>query len=117
MTKVYPNLELLEYMFRQRIPPYEKPLNDVEIYMFPQSWSNAGGGMSEAGYMYGQAITTQFTTVLVSRDGGIAMVCFDDMPGYMVSPLTGGFWHDLERMHMAGYRDRHKYEKADGADK
>lgn len=109
-TKTYPNLELLEYIFRQKIPPYDKQLRDVDIYVFPQKWPNTGGGTAEAGYLYGQAFTTQYTTVLVSEPCDIAMICFDDMPAYMVTPLTPPFWEDLARMNMKGLARRHTYD-------
>ena len=80
MAATYPDLQLLEHIFDQYVventSPDETYIPDVEAYVFPQTWPNTGGGLAQRGYMYGQAFTTEYTTVFINRRKQLGMVAF-----------------------------------------
>ena len=107
MLTQYPNIQLLEYIFRQQINGTVSSVNwdhyDVDAYVFPQTWPNTGGGFSEPGYCYGDAMTKQYTTVLISHKYDVAMVSFGDKPAYIVTEASKKprFQYDLKNCSMA----------------
>ncbi len=109
MTGHFPNIELIEYIFQQqvlsRLDAGERYIPDVDAYVFPQTWPNTGGGLAEPGYVYGQAITKQYTTVIVSHNHNMAMVAFGNKPAYIVDDLNEKFMSDLRTQNMAGKYD------------
>lgn len=104
-------------------------IDRIEVYMFPQTWPNTGCGFAEPGYCYGQAFTSEYTTVLIYRiykkcadpDGYnrmiatvIACVCFGDKIAYTLDDPNDSFWGDLFSFNMAGIVDCDKYRKDPG---
>ena len=114
MTERYPNIELLDYIFQvevlKRHAADKRYIPDTEAYVFPQVWPNTGGGFCEPGFMYGQALTTQYTTVLINKNDGVAMVSFGNKPAYFVDELTEKFMSDLRMHSMARKYDAHIYD-------
>lgn len=107
MSKDYPNIQLLEYIFTNFLlragaqQPY-----DMEVYVFPQVWPTTAGGFAEPGTVAGQAFTRQYTTVLFCGD--FAMVSFGDRPAYMVSKPTKAFMEDFKAMNMKSKAESEK---------
>lgn len=68
--------------------------------MFPQSWPNTGGGFAEPIMMYGQAFTTEITTVMKLRtydtDEVYYAVFFGNKPAYIVNDADERFLTDLK---------------------
>jgi len=113
----YPDLEWLVRVFnKHRIECHEEGapyLDDTSVDVFPQWFPNTGGGFAESGYMYGQAMTKQHTTIIYSDSDGVAMVCFDNQPAYFVDGIFDVFYEDMEKRSMCRLLDVHRY-KADG---
>lgn len=114
MGASFPNIELLDYIFQQHIlnkaDPEKTYIPDVDAFVFPQVWPNTGGGFSEPGFVYGCAMTKQYTTVLVSHNQNMAMVCFGNKPAYIVDDLNEKFMSDLRTQNMASkYESKNLY--------
>ena len=109
----YPDLEWLTRVFRKhRIECHEEGapfLEDTSVYIFPQWWPNTGGGFAQSGYMYGQAMIKQHTTVILSDSDCVAMVCFDNQPAYFVDGIFGQFYEDLDNHHICGLSETWHY--------
>jgi len=107
-----PNIELLNYIFYQRIAEIKKQGYNFgqadQIYMFPQTWPNTGGGFAEPGYCYGQTMTSEYTTVLIDSEENMAMVCFGEKPAYIVS-LSQCFMDDVKAHRVKGKHEAKKY--------
>lgn len=112
---IYPNIEQMERVFNEELltgRSMDDPLiPDNEIYVFPQTWPNTGGGLAKPGYVYGQAFTTEYTTVIVNRSDSAAMVSFGNQPAYLVRPMTQRFLDDLNNKKMARWADRAVYDE------
>ena len=114
MTAEYPNLMLLDYMFQQhvlrRLDPGERYIPDIDASVFSQTWPNTGGGFAEPGYCYGDAMTKQYTTVLISHNYHLAMVFFGNRPAYVVTHIDNKpkFMEDLRNCSMARKYDAEK---------
>lgn len=72
--------------------PYE---NEVEVYSFPQSWSDTSLGFGGIG---GQAFTTAQTTAIIC--GRNACVYVAGRLAYAVSSYNLKFWEDLQNHNM-----------------
>lgn len=114
MSADYPNIELLDYIFQTEVlkhhDPKERYIPDTDAYVFPQVWPNTGGGFCEPGFVYGQALTKQYTTVLINRNSDVAMVAFGNKPAYFVDELTEKFMSDLRMHSMARKYDANIYD-------
>ena len=56
MKAEYPNLQLLEYIFRQSLRQVEETVTyEINAFVFPQTWPNTGGGLCIRSVFY-QAI-------------------------------------------------------------
>ena len=110
----YPNIGLLEYRFNEVLlsehNSSKRFIPDCDVFMFPQTWPNTGGGFARKGYFYGNAITRQYTTVLINRYENAAMVCFGDKPAYFVKPVPNTFYADLRDQSMAGVGNTNRYD-------
>lgn len=110
----YPNLGLLEYRFNEVLlsehDSSKRFIPDCDVFMFPQTWPNTGGGFARKGYFYGDAMTRQYTTVLINHHENVAMVCFGDRPAYFVKPVPSTFYDDLKKQSMAGVEDTSRYD-------
>lgn len=89
----------------------DRYIPDNEIYVFPQTWPNTGGGFSQPGYAYGDAFTKEYTTVIINRNDNAAMVSFGNKPAYSVCPIPQRFWDDLNKKRMARWYDRAVYDE------
>ena len=92
---IRPDLTLIMTKFHDQCCDADPHNSDTEVYVFPQSWPNTGGGLAEPGYCYGQAFTRQYTTVIISERHDVAQVYFDNTLGYTIHGLTDRFWIDL----------------------
>lgn len=101
----YPNLPLLEYIFNSSVEYDHKNTNDINAYVFPQTWPNTGGGFAEPGYCYGQAFTKEYTTVFIDMNANIAMVAFGNKPAYIIQNPNQTFVDDFNKKNM-----KSKYE-------
>ena len=114
--KNLPNIETLNHEFEtillKKRNATHRYIPDNETYVFPQTWPNTGGGFAEPGCMYGQAMTTEYTTVILNREDDAAVVFFGERPAYYVCPTPEEFWIDFDRRHMVGiaYKDRYRGE-------
>jgi hypothetical protein len=113
MMRTYPNFELLEYRFGEELlkthDPNTRYIPDNDCFVFPQTWPNTGGGFARKGFCYGQAMTTEYTTVIINRQDNAALVCFGNRPAYFVKPITDRFMHDLKNHNMAGVEKMNCY--------
>lgn len=100
----YPNLQLLEYIFRQAVVQLDiKPPHSIDAYVFPQDWPNTGGGFAEPGYVYGQAFTKEYTTVMFC--GSLAFVAFGNKPAYVINYPNEAFMNDFNAKNMKSKHD------------
>lgn len=110
----YPNIELLEYICEKVLlsehDTTKRFIPDFDVYVFPQTWPNTGGGMARRGFCYGDAMTKQYTTVLINHQDNAAFVCFGNMPAYMVKPIPSSFYADLMRHRMEGVEHTDSYD-------
>lgn len=114
MTAEYPNLQLLEYIFRQtvreRIELKEPYFPDIDAFVFPQVWPNTGGGFAEPGCCYGQAMTKEYTSVLFDMTNNFAMVSFGNKPAYAIHNPNQEFVDDFNKKNMKSkYNALHCY--------
>ena len=102
MTAEYPNIPLLDYIFREHIQKFLDQ-NDrvyvlnVDVYVFPQTWPNTGGGFAQPGCVYGQSFIKEYTTVLMDMDHNFAMVAFGNKPAYMIQNPNQEFVDDFNK--------------------
>ena len=118
MLREYPNIGLIEYIFQKELYERHDPdkvfIPDDDVYMFPQVWPNTGGGFAENGFCYGDAMTKEYTTVIVNRTDNAAIVAFGNKCAYFVKPITARFIDDLQHHRMAGWKEKHIYEVKEG---
>ena len=101
MTAEYPNLQLLEYIFRQSLRQVEETgTNEIDAFVFPQTWPNTGGGFAKPGYCYGQAFTKEYTTVFLDMNANVAMVAFGNRPAYVIQNPNQTFVDDFNKKNM-----------------
>lgn len=95
----YPNLELLDYIFRQSLRNIGyKGRIQVDVYVFPQTWGNTAGGFYKPGEAAGDAFTVQYTTVLICDH--FACVCFGNRPAYLLNNPNKKFFDDFQNRRM-----------------
>lgn len=84
--------------------------DDLEVYSFPQTWSDTSLGF---GGLAGQAFTTAQTTVVVCEELHAA-VYFGRQFAYVVDCRSNPtvFWDDVRHHRMVAVRDRAQYSKA-----
>ena len=111
--KEYPNIDFLVSIFnKRRLARHREgkwPQNNIGVYVFPQWWPNTGGGFSEPGYFYGDAMTQQHTTVIIDESDGLAMVSFDNTPAYLVEGLYDVFSNDVSTCRIRGVSQTKAY--------
>ena len=114
MPKPYPNIELLEYITTKFLlcnhDSSKRFIPDYDVYVFPQTWPNTGGGMARKGFFYGSAMTKEYTTVLINHNEDAAVVCFSNRPAYMVKPIPQAFFLDLANHDMQGVDHTERYD-------
>ena len=112
MAAAFPNLELMVYKFHGALAKLleKRPIeSNTEVNVFTQTWPNTGTAFASSGYMYGQAFTKEYTTVILNLDYDFAMVFFGNTLGYYVEHLTDAFMEDLRKQNMVGVHDVSKY--------
>ena len=104
MLAEYPNLELLDYIFKDCLKKVQvnRPY-DIDVHVFPQIWPNTAGGFSAPGIMSGQAFIKQYTTVMLC--GTFAIVFFGNQPAYMINNTNEEFKKDFDRRQMKSKYD------------
>ena len=110
----YPNIQLLDYIFRENIEKCFGPLNkfqDIDVYVFPQTWPNTGGGFAQPGVVYGQSFIKEYTTVLFDLSLNIAMVAFGNRPAYFIENPNQEFVDDFNRKLMKTKYEAQKHYK------
>ena len=114
MTAEYPNLQLLDYLFRtsmkQRLGD-EYKYKPVNAHVFPQVWPNTAGGFSAPGIISGQAFTKEYTTVMFCEDFNMAFVAFGNEPAYMIRFPNETFMKDFEAKNMKSQYQSEKFYK------
>lgn len=127
MKPIYPNLELIEYIFKQKLiaddtwkEKYEKLKEkqkyiflDFDIQVFPQIWGSTctafdvcSDGSPAIG---GCAITKAYTTVIHEHITDTYGIFIDNRPCYMVWDPTENFLKDLKKQKMKSLREAKKY--------
>ena len=96
----YPNLPLLEYIFNSTVKYDNKNPNNIDAYVFPQTWPNTGGGFAEPGCCYGQAFTKEYTTVFFDMNANVVMVAFGNRPAYVIQNPNQTFVDDFNKKNM-----------------
>lgn len=111
----YPNLQLLAYIFRNSLAlvgTEDIREETIDAHVFPQVWPNTGGGFAKPGYMYGQSMTKEYTTVLFYQD--FAMVCFGNRPAYLINHPNKTFMQDFALKNMkSAYHSEKAYKEED----
>ena len=122
--KEYPDFKMLENILMNNVLKSHPELKeDIDLYnfdieMFPQTWSSTAGGFEEPGMMSGQAMTTEYTSVIkltiIRKDRKSFVyygVFFGNKPAYMVEePIKGKFFKDLkEHTIKSKYEAKKKY--------
>ena len=122
----YPNLDLIEYKFRQRIHTlfpdiimgdYYYPV--VKANVFPQTWGSTALGFPGCG---GSAMTTAYTTVMNARflpklssatngEREFWGVYFGNEYAYMIEEPTEEFFEDLKNHNRASVMEAGRYHK------
>ena len=105
----HPDLSMIIYHFHNECCSGDQHNRDTELYVFPQTWPNTGGGLAEPGYCYGQAFIKEYTTVIYSSRRDVAQVWFNNSLGYTVNGLTDRFWDDLNNRDMKNKGHRKHY--------
>lgn len=121
----YPNLELIEYIFKQKAhEQFPDLLQGVRFPKFTadvflQTWPNTATGFDKPGTVSGQAFTEAYTTVMkmtwyvrnedgkyhINESDPIYAVFFGNRPAYVVFRPTEQFFKDLNRKNMASVMD------------
>lgn len=115
----YPNLELIECKFNNRIvsdfKDDIKSLGDYRfrhrVYVFPQLWGSTVTGFDIDGSCGGSAMTEEYTTVveksIIKLDGDFTQfkniyygVFFGNKPAYILKNPNERFLKDLSEMYM-----------------
>lgn len=115
----YPNLELIEYKFRDiMIKKFTEEIipklnaSEPKVWVFRQLWGSTALGFSGIG---GCAMTYAYTTVIELC--GVYGVYFGGHFAYVVDEPTEQFFEDLKNCEMKSCRDAkfyyNKYEKED----
>lgn len=123
MKAEYPNLELIEYKFKEVLSifkkKYESPdepwfIDKLSADVFLQTWSNTATGFDKENYVSGQAFTDAYTTVFRATwvkeiekyqyervdDVVVYGVFFGNNLAYTVTNPNGHFYNDLEQRDM-----------------
>lgn len=90
---------------------------NYNVEMFPQTWASTAGGFEEPGMLAGQAMTTDYTTVMSADiwlkddpDSHVVYgVFFGNKPAYMVENPTDVFFEDFRNKNM---KSRYKAKEA-----
>lgn len=116
--KKYPNLELIEYIFKNKIHELyaeelsEEVLAGCTAEVFMQTWPNTATGFSEPGVCSGQAMTNEYTTIMMydwsytkddnewHRGEPIYGVFFGNRFGYAVMEPKYEFFEDWKKKNM-----------------
>ena len=122
MTAKIPNLELIEYKFKQylyndkewvKLAEKKEKENkwwrpEIDLYLFPQIWGSTctAFDMDENGIplMGGQAMTKAYTIVAKETHTQYYGVFVDGEPCYMIKDPTKQFYEDLKAGKMKGKR-------------
>ena len=108
---MYPNLELLEYKFREKLFDafsLDPKRYEIEAVMFQQIWPNTSCGMDWQGGLSGQAFTKCYTTVFELQGGGkdyIHCVCFGNHLAYIFVNANTKFFEDLKNRNMSSQKE------------
>lgn len=119
MTCSYPNLELLEYIFKQKIYNEEKfkkvykekneqgyVFYEISADVFKQTWENTSCGFDTIDgkpTLSGQAFTSAYTTVFHESLTDSYGVFFDNRFCYLVTDPTEQFFSDLKDRRLEPY--------------
>lgn len=120
-----PNLELIEYKFRQYLyndkewmKQWEKEKEnkwwkpEIDLYLFPQVWGSTCTAFdvdkNGAPSLGGQAMTKAYTVVAKETHTQYYGIFVDGEPCYMVKNPTGQFYKDLKAGEMKGKREAMK---------
>lgn len=114
MTK-YPNLELIDYIFRKKIHKQFTDELELEVFggctaeVFLQIWPNTATGFDAPGIVSGQAMTKEYTTIMKydwsyqtedrewNQGEPIYGVFFGDRFGYAVMKPKYEFFEDWKK--------------------
>lgn len=121
----YPNLELMEYQFKQQLInddewktefdriKYRPKSLDIEAFVFPQIWGSTNTAFDVmpdgSPTIGGQAVTRAYTVVLAERTTKVFAVFVDDKPAYIVKDATPAFYDDLRNQYMKSCSQAKKY--------
>lgn len=131
MKTSYPNLELIEYIYKAAVRgsyPDLENLNKetLEAQVFIQVWPNSATGFSEPGMLSGQMVTREYTTVLsgiyekkIKRNNEeefiehfVFGVFFGNELGYLVVNPNQNFMDDLNNKNIANIGEaRSRYQE------
>ena len=106
MYRQYPNLELVEYKFRQLYAKWAKDNNienarpEVELFVWPQTFPNSAGIFANGGFS-GQAFTTMYITVCHDLNKDVYAIFGGSDFAYLVSEPTKRFFEDLKERELA----------------
>lgn len=111
MTRL-PNLELLLYKAKQILKndkSFEENLLkgkidhlDFEVICFKQTWGNTSCGFDEPiGGFSGQAMTDEYTTVVIEHRTDTYVIFFGEKPAYKVNDPNEKFFKDLTARSLA----------------
>jgi hypothetical protein len=102
MYSKYPNLELIEYKFRQLYAKWTKENDienakppEIELFVWPQTFPNTAGIFDKGGFS-GQAFITMYITVCHDMIEDVYAVFGGSDFAYMVSEPTKKFFKDLK---------------------
>ena len=107
MYSQYPNLELIEYKFRQIYAKWIKENDienakrpEIELFVWPQTFPNTAGIFDEGGFS-GQAFITMYITVCHDMIEDVYAVFGGNDFAYLVSDATERFFEDLNARKLA----------------
>ncbi len=83
--------------------------DEVDVQMFSQIWGNTAGGFDMPGFMSGQAMTKQYTTV-VKIEKDIFLIFFGNRFAYYVTEPNEKFYNDLQNKSLLGVSKCKEYE-------
>lgn len=120
MNPTYPNLELIEYKFRQALNTDEEFMEkvnkikseskhffaDYDVVVFPQVWGSTCTGFDECKdglpAIGGSAMTKEYTTVICENRTQTFAVFFGNRICYLVTDANENFMNDLKNQNMSG---------------
>lgn len=109
MRSDYPNLELIEYIFKNKIDLINRyPMFEVEVFV--QTWPNTATAFSRPGCVSGQAFTKKYTTI-IKTDLGDYGVFFGNEFGYLVKNPNEKFFEDWKNHTMKAVFHASDYER------